>query len=245
MSRIKNDGYFPYYILNQIKDLNIKIDKVIATGYNTFDAHPIYGYMKKIGLINSVYDDAFHYYKSHHYTHAVRAFFASKMQKALVVVADGRGSNYILDNGEQAFETISVYDCAFYPRENRVLFFTKYKKLVTTRLGHNAKVKPHEVYGFDFKSRVVSVDDGTKFDVDHRPSAGAFYSRITKHLGFEVNDEGKLMGLQSYGKPNKDLEKILSDDDLFFYKDKYSRNINFALNTEKYPEIFLSQKNRF
>ena len=36
------------------------------------------------------------------------------------------------------------------------------------------------------------------------------------------------MGLQSYGKPNKRVEEILFDEDLF-YKDKYSKNINFHL----------------
>ena len=51
LSKIKNDSFFPYHLLNEIKKLNVKIDKVIATGYNSFDAHPIYGYMKKIGLI--------------------------------------------------------------------------------------------------------------------------------------------------------------------------------------------------
>ena len=39
--KIKNDSFFPYHLLNEIKKVNVKIDKVIATGYNTFDAHPI------------------------------------------------------------------------------------------------------------------------------------------------------------------------------------------------------------
>ena len=48
-----------------------------------------------------------------------------------------------------------------------------------------AKVKLQEVYGFDFKAKPIAIDDGTKFDVDHRPSAGAFYSRITNFLDLE------------------------------------------------------------
>ena len=245
LSKIKNDSFFPYHLLNEVKKLNVKIDKVIATGYNSFDAHPIYGYMKKIGLIVSPYYDVYHYYKSHHYTHAARAFFASKMKKALILVADGRGSNYILDNGEQAFETISVYNCGINEQANTAGMDTLYKKLVTTRQGHNAKVKPQEVYGFDFKAKPIAIDDGTKFDVDHRPSAGAFYSRITNFLGFRTCDEGKLMGLQSYGKPNKRVEEILSDEDLFSYKDKYSKNINFSLNLEKFPELYYHRKLNF
>ena len=107
LSKIKNDSFF-HYILNEIKKLNIKIDKAIATEYNTYDAHPIYGYMKKIGLIDSPYHNAYHYYKSHHSLHAAKALYASKMKKALIIVTDGRGSNYILDNGKQRQETISV-----------------------------------------------------------------------------------------------------------------------------------------
>ena len=39
-----------------------------------------------------------------------------------------------------------------------------YKKLVTTRQGHNAKVKPQEVYGLISKLKHNYIDDGTKFD---------------------------------------------------------------------------------
>ena len=85
----------------------------------------------------------------------------------------------ISNNGEQAFETISVYNCGINEQANAAGMDTLYKKLVTTRQGHNAKVKPQEVYGFDFKAKPIAIDYGTKFDVDHRPSAGAFYSRIT------------------------------------------------------------------
>ena len=66
LSKIKNDSFFPLHILNEIKKLNIKIDKVVVTGYNTIDAHTIYGYMYKIGLIDSVYENTFHFYKTKH-----------------------------------------------------------------------------------------------------------------------------------------------------------------------------------
>jgi predicted NodU family carbamoyl transferase len=53
----------------------------------------------------------------------------------------------------------------------------------------------------------------------------------------------KLMGLQAYGKPNKKIEEILLKDDLFVYKDKYNKDINFTVNVEKIPRTLLSQKN--
>ena len=56
LSKIKNDSFFPIHTLNEIKKLNIKIDKVVATGYDTHDAHLVYGYMYKIGLIDSPYN---------------------------------------------------------------------------------------------------------------------------------------------------------------------------------------------
>ena len=79
---------FSISLLNEVKKLNVKIDKVIATGYNTFDAHPIYGYMKKIGLIFlriMMYITIINLI----ITHAAHAFFHQKMKKALILVADG------------------------------------------------------------------------------------------------------------------------------------------------------------
>jgi predicted NodU family carbamoyl transferase len=88
--------------------LNIKVDKVICTGYDTIDSNIIYGYLYKKKIIKSI-KDSYHYYKSHHLMHAVKSYVSSGMQKALIIVADGRGSTYYLDNGEQGYETTSVY----------------------------------------------------------------------------------------------------------------------------------------
>ena len=211
LSKIKNDSFFPIHTLNQIKKLNIKIDKVVATGYDTHDAHLVYGYMYKIGLIDSPYENAVHFYKSHHLNHAVKAMYSSNMDKAVILVADGRGSNYILDNGKQGHEVFSVYFASIEHGFNCL-----YKRLQTTREGHKAKVMANEIYGFDFITDAITLQGFENFDVDHRPVSGAFYSRMTNHLGFKTNDEGKLMGLQAYGKPNKKIQDILLKDDLFF-----------------------------
>ena len=237
LSKIKNDSYFPLHILNDIKKLGVKIDKVVTTGYNSYDSHPIYGYLYKIGLIDSVYKDTFHYYKSHHLSHAVRSLFSSKMDKALVLVADGRGSTYPLDNGEHGYEVFSIYNGS-----TTLGFDCLYKRILTTRDGHNAKVKPDNIYGFDFKSEAVSVNKNTKIEVSHKPVSGAFYSRITNHLGFKTCDEGKLMGLQAYGFPNKKIKKMLLQDDLFIYKNAYDKEVNFKINLEKYPDFYFHKK---
>ena len=237
LSKIKNDSFFPLHILNEIKKLNIKIDKVVVTGYNTIDAHTIYGYMYKIGLIDSVYENTFHFYKSHHLVHAVKAMYSSNMEKALILVADGRGSTYLLDNGKQGHEIFSVYNGSI-----KNGFDCLYKRLQTTLEGHGAKARPEEIYGFDFVKPAITLKDFKNFDVDHRPVSGAFYSRITNHLGFKTNDEGKLMGLQSYGKPNKRIKEILSQDDLFNNKNERSDKVNFSPNLEKYPELYYHKK---
>jgi len=237
LSKIKNDSFFPLHILNEIKKLNVKIDKVVATGYNTIDAHTIYGYMYKIGLIDSVYENTFHFYKSHHLVHAVKAMYSSNMEKALILVADGRGSTYLLDNGKQGHEIFSVYNGSI-----KNGFDCLYKRLQTTLEGHGAKARPEEIYGFDFVKPAITLKDFKNFDVDHKPVSGAFYSRITNHLGFKTNDEGKLMGLQSYGKPNKRIQEILSQDDLFNNKNERSDEVNFSLNLEKYPELYYHKK---
>ena len=81
------------------------------------------------------------------------------------------------------------------------------------------------VDGFgDFCSTMTAVGQGNSFRVLDRVlfphSLGIFYAAITQWLGFpEYGDEGKVMGLASYGDPSRHLKAmrdvLLIDDDLF------------------------------
>lgn len=235
LSKIKHDSFFPFYCFEEIKKLNIKVDKVICTGYDTMDSNIIYGYLYKNKIIKSI-KDSYHYYKSHHLMHAVKSYVSSGMQKALIIVSDGRGSTYYLDNGEQGYETTSVYHV------NSISDFKCiYKKILTTKNGHKAKVKINNIYGRFCKKNPLSIDKNTEFDVDHRPHLGAFYTRMTSHLGFENLDEGKLMGLQAYGKNNKQIQKNLVQEDLFNCED--NDNPNYNINYNKYSNLYNKENN--
>ncbi|MBM3252203.1 MAG: carbamoyl transferase, partial [Candidatus Omnitrophica bacterium] len=61
----------------------------------------------------------------------------------------------------------------------------------------------------------------------HKPnSLGVFYSMLTQYLGFQKdNDEYKVMGLASYGRPRYDFSKVL-----FKSGDTYALNSEFVKN---------------
>lgn len=235
LSKIKNDSYFPINCINEIKKLNIKIDKVLLTGYNTYDNHIVYSYLKKINLIDNVYEQGFHYWKSHHLIHAAKAFYTSKMDKALIIVADGRGSTYQLDNGENAYETLSVYN-AIKPFE----FYCIYKKLFSSKLGNERNVLYENQYHFFNKVSPLSLNNGTIFEVSNQEYLGSFYAKISSHLNFELQ-EGKLMGLQAYGKNNKKIKTDLENNDFFKYKYKYELDYNIGINLEKYNYLYYNK----
>ena len=235
LSKIKHDSFFPLHCFNEIEKLNIKIDKVICTGYDTVDSNIIYGYLYKKKIIKSI-KDSYHYYKTHHFMHAVKSYISSNMKQALIIVADGRGSTYYLDNGEQGYETTSVYYV-----DDISNFKCVYKKILTTKEGHKAKVKTNNIYGNFYKKQPLSIDENTKFDVDYQPHLGAFYTRMTSHLGFKNLDEGKLMGLQAYGNNNTEIKKNLLQQDLFNNED--NNNPNYNIDYNKYPNLYNKEKN--
>ena len=55
LSRVKRDSFFPVKCLDQIKKLNVKIDKVIMTGYDTEGDFQLFSVLKKLGLVERHY----------------------------------------------------------------------------------------------------------------------------------------------------------------------------------------------
>ena len=64
---------------------------------------------------------------------------------------------------------------------------------------------------------------------------------MTSHLGFKNLDEGKLMGLQAYGKNNKEIKKNLVKEDLFNCED--DDNPNYNINYNKYSNLYNKENN--
>lgn len=74
---------------------------------------------------------------------------------------------------------------------------------------------------------------------DYTVSVGAFYSMVTKLLGFRPNrHEGKITGLAAYGKPTELVEKF---GDLFYYEDNQLRRFP-GKDLEKYWQQYEIEK---
>jgi hypothetical protein len=88
-----------------------EIDVLVISGYDHFESEifSIISSIQKLGLKLSSQFVYAPYHKSHHLFHAAKAFYSSGFDTALVVVQDGRGSYYNLNNGGLAFETTSVF----------------------------------------------------------------------------------------------------------------------------------------
>lgn len=123
---------------------------------------------------------------NHHLCHASATFFTSPYEDAAILVTDGVGSRTQLQDGTYKFETVSLYS------------------------GHGTRIQEvKKIFGFaseDFDER-----HNHKLDVPN--SLGIFYTYITKIVGFNFLEDGKTMGLSSFGNPDvyyNELKKLIS-----------------------------------
>jgi len=227
LSRVKRDSFFPIKCLEQVKKLNVKIDKVIMTGYDTDGNTELYGLLKKLGIAETY--NCFHYYKSHHISHAAKALYSSGFKDALIFVYDGRGSSYTLENGQSAYETLSVYLA-----KQPFSFDCKYKKLLSPSKGENKKIL-HD-------SKPLSLNSKTIFEVSSYDSLCPLYTEVSDYIGFGNNNEGKTMGLRAYGGGSGLVKNILYKKDLFHTRynlnNKYEIPQNFKVLAFEVQRIF-------
>lgn len=126
----------------------------------------------------------------HHLCHAAAVFYTSPFKKAAILVIDGAGSKKQLKNGKYEFNTVSMY------------------------VGSGLGIKLNKKIVGEMEE---SVDEKHNHHLDIPNSLGVFYTYITKIIGFDFLDDGKTMGLASYGNPMRFYE------DLMKYV-KFSRN---------------------
>lgn len=194
--RKKDTDYFPITSLKEVKNITSTVDVVVFSGYK-FDKNLYtlaFNFINEIGI--NVTGKWYSSYLSHHACHAYKSFNASEFNEALVVVRDGRGSEYTLTDGSTAYETTSL----FYFNKNSSPV-TLYKKLHRDASMQDVKnLMPYnEQWQFDF-------------DITSRHDVGHFYALITTHLGLgNINSCGKLMGLAPYGKPNAKINSLIYD----------------------------------
>lgn len=204
-------------------------------GFNTFNSVIKYLFNKDNIVINSIstcdtlntrnlneYKNNINFY-NHHLCHASAVFYTSPFQEAAILITDGLGSRFQDKNGNYHFEGVSLY----YGKDKNI------KEL-------------QKVYG-----KISSdLDEKHIHKIDIPNSLGIFYTYITKIVGFDFLEDGKTMGLASYGDNKKyykelskhikyenDFVKInLSEDDHLKYKSiigkEKNENKNFKLRAD-------------
>lgn len=236
ISRKKKYSGFPLCCFKEIKKFNLKLDTIVLTGYDNFDSEAIGSILINEGLMSSQ-EKSLSFFKSHHLSHAAKAFYNSNFEDAIVIVNDGRGSSYSLSNGDIAFETVSVYEVKF-PDNFKCL----YKRLYTVSKDENVKVNYHTEYPWFYKTSPIGIDDKTVFDIRSTVDLGNYYSNIAEHLGFYL-EEGKMMGLQSYGKTNNEIYNLINFNNIFIENDAYNPICNRAIDFKKYPQFYKNELN--
>ena len=193
--RLNRDKYHrgvPYKSLDLIKNYTNKIDSVIQVSGSSQNLRTIIKYLADQNVdVTTFRNDS----SLHHMSHAAAGFFMSHFDAATVVVIDGAGALYKLNQSKvRISETTSLYDARF-PQivctdKHFVIGLYDKKPLVYTEDDKKA-------FRSRFKSSRVSVTEA--LDI------GWKYAEVTSSIGFGTFGEGKTMGLSAYGhKPTTD-----------------------------------------
>jgi len=166
------------------------------------------GYARKLGLIDRKTDLRNHYQvhdfsKRHHTAHAALAFYHSGFEDAVAVVADGAGSCFFLNSGEDVWEVESIYDCS-------------YKDGITAVFKHMGSRHPIPT-GLQPDAPGGLIDQEKPFMnlVSDHAGITKSYEAVTEYCGFSAIEAGKTMGLFPYGKPSNKLPSLMDTDSKF------------------------------
>ena len=147
------------------------------------------------------------YFVSHHDAHAYAVYFSSGFDESLVLVSDG-GGDFI--DGKQESETMYIAKNGTLTKVSRRLQNIAVRHMKDP-INHLLPFMPAYVQKLEM-------------------SLARKYSQITHLLGFKSGEEGKTMGLASYGKP------------LIDYADLSYKNLDFSLTYgDMIQEIFALQ----
>lgn len=226
IKKIKNSSGLPIKCLEEVKKITKKIDDLVITGYD-MDENQMSICNDILNYLGFEINRWYFYHSSHHLSHAFRSFFASQFSESIVIVWDGRGSDFKLSDFSDAFETTSVFHISYGKRPKLL-----YKKLYCYNcLSQNENLTPFIADNLwecseDFEFEVLK---GGVHDIAH------YYDIIRNYFKFGKNGSGKLMGLHPYGSKNEILSNLISDgtkfksdlliDDLFL-DDKKIKSLN-------------------
>ncbi len=195
LSNIKYDWY-PFLALSKIKDYVDHVDVVAIAGVGPlvpgeyFEDTDIYTtFIRRLGKTffnNNI--KVYNYSMEHHLTHAASSFYSSGFSESLCIVKDGMGSEVYLDS--------PIFQKGTFGRQIMSVFSSSYPDNFT---------KLYEEVAVSFDTKPITVGKTTV--VNNYGEALAFED-TAKTFGFHGLDAGKVMGMSSYGKENKNIPPI-------------------------------------
>jgi len=225
LSRKKDYMGIPINCLKEIKKITDKVDKIVATGYSKSYFEQC---LSKVKEFDFDFSDFYFYQKSHHLTHAFKSFFSSNFSDALVIVWDGRGSSFDLDDGSWAYETTSVFYMSN-KKQLRLLHKILHRDQATTE----KKLTPI-LNLYEDTNLPCEIDLDFEYEIlQNVHDLGHYYTAITNHFSWSYTESGKLMGLHPYGKKNNFLSNLICSETKF-KPDLFKENKPFEIDTEKY-----------
>jgi predicted NodU family carbamoyl transferase len=192
ISRKKRDKH-PFKSLELLKNnINYKLDSAIYSvpSNNEPDIETVYSQ-----YINKTFNVELENFSSlmHHLSHASLAYFNSKFETCLVFVIDRNGSIYFLNNKEVARESESVYLCD--------------KNTFLSPLQKNFWMYPNtSAQRLEIKNSLENLYSETKIVINNFLGIVKVYEAATTMIGQDPLENGKTMGLSSYGEYDKNYK---------------------------------------
>jgi len=245
LSRKKRIRGTPVHCLKEIVKIEKNIDLLILTGvnYELNSGDGISAIVKSLGF-NIADNEWFSYHKPHHTAHACRSFFSSGYDESIVIVWDGRGSNYNLSDGTIAYETTTAFFCS-YDTGIKLLDKKLYRPPVFNDTSNIENLKiMFSVEGFSNDATLpYEIDQNFEYEIISKVcDVGHWYCNATEHFGYDRHDCGKLMGLHSYGNNNKFLSDLMYDKNKF-KSNLYNKNSDRFIDVDKFDFLKVDIKN--
>ena len=203
-SKKKYDSSIPFISLQKILKFTNKIDNLIIAG--TEEDILILNHLKKLNIHFKTYHKTPQ--SSHHINHASSGFFGSGFKDALCLTIDSFGGSNLIPNTNQK----SVDTTNYYYVKNPHTF----KLLYSNRYYNPSLFTP-------YPKEYISNDN---IDLNYNLDIGMMYGSVCHFLGWSNLEAGKLMGLSSYGSPNKDIPEILFKDTLYANMNLFNSSYN-------------------
>lgn len=185
LSRKKRDRIPIRSIYKTLTENCKDIDAIAFCSVITPELSEFYGYIvEKFVSCSSIID----YSHEHHLQHASLAFYNSGFEEAAVVVIDRNGS--AIEGGRES-ETIFH---ASYPNN----FKTVYKN--------------YWVFNNSIYQSIKNMQESFEIDAQSMYGIVKVYESATSLIGQESLENGKTMGLSSYGKPNNNFPNLFVND---------------------------------